>query len=62
MPDVPGEKRTPDGHPAIWDEGTDAFAGRSGIARDGKDGKGWVFYGADVLLPGGNGVAGELAG
>ncbi|WP_433832203.1 hypothetical protein ACQP2E_15525 [Actinoplanes sp. CA-015351] len=43
MPDVPGEKRTPDGQPAMWDEGEDAFAGRSGITRDGMDGKGGFY-------------------
>jgi len=39
MPDVPGEKRTPDGHPRMWTT-TDpvSFEGRSGIASAGRKG------------------------
>ncbi|BCY10536.1 hypothetical protein [Actinoplanes sp. L3-i22] len=101
MPDVPGEKRDPDGHPRMWlDKDPVSFEGRSGITGQGRKGglyvslrpagcsggrscrplyecagagvpvcsatrtgdgltlvhyvdepgKGWVFYGADVLL------------
>jgi len=39
MPDVPGEKRTPDGHPAMWST-TDpvSFEGRSGVTAAGHKG------------------------
>ncbi|GAA2863735.1 hypothetical protein Acy02nite_72470 [Actinoplanes cyaneus] len=94
MPDVPGEKRDPDGHLKVWENKDPAsFEGRSGVTRNGrkggfylslrvaplyecdgtvpvceitttadglelvhyvdKPGNGWVFYGADVLLPDG---------
>ena len=37
MPDVPGEKRLPDGHPAMYAESDPVgWAARSGVARDGR--------------------------
>ncbi|XVV14570.1 hypothetical protein ACQP2X_09590 [Actinoplanes sp. CA-131856] len=39
MPDVPGEKRTPDGHPQMWiNKEPVSFEGRSGVTRDGRKG------------------------
>lgn len=39
MPDVPGEERTPDGHPTMWvTEAPVFFEGRSGISADGEKG------------------------
>jgi hypothetical protein len=39
MPDVPGEKRTPDGHPRMWST-TDpiGYGGRSGLTANGRKG------------------------
>ncbi|MEU8606852.1 hypothetical protein AB0C29_02455 [Actinoplanes sp. NPDC048791] len=38
MPDVPGEKRTPDGHPVMFALDDSTFRARSGVTADGRKG------------------------
>jgi hypothetical protein len=58
MPDVPGEKRLPDGHPAMYAERDPVgFAARSGVARHGEKGGLYMWVRPDTCSsPGGAGL------
>ncbi|WP_433788844.1 hypothetical protein [Actinoplanes sp. CA-252034] len=52
MPDVPGEKRTPDGHPVMFALNDETFRARSGVTAGGRKGGFYLSLRA-VSCPGG---------